>query len=687
MSLGGIIGGVLGGIVGFFIGGPTGVLYGASIGFSLGLAIDPITPDITGAGTPLPDELDLMPSNIGVPLPDLVGTGKILGHLLCFGKERVVAITVEVEGGCFSSDEDYITGYKYYMSWAVGIVSGPVNILYAVYRNDDVVWEGELELPISGGQETISLNGMGSAVFYFGTDDQIANSKVGEILGDATFNSPFRHLCWCFLDDCYIGEFNRCPTMKFIVGKSPVMSFSVNNVIQVYDYNPMHALWYIFHDLAGLPEEWLHSTDFAIAAATLSSETRGICCLFANQQSVLDFLESITNHIDGLIRYGSDGKFHPKLIREDYIVDDLLLIDEDVMLDNPTLTRKSWIDTINEMRVQYSEIIQVPSEGFVYYHDLSIPAIIEFKNGVETRRLTLGVADNQGGTSAALDTINGKGYWKVQNTVILEVDLENMVELRRYDAVSAYNLKGLAIDMASRILYYTNRTLSISELNGIHIDDWTSIGSPIVLDGALGVISPLIFEPLYRNLYTFQYSAWSRVYQRDVDGVEALMYADVWPSSIHSIFSAAEEGVLFVGGDAANGATIKKLEIPVLGAIIQHEAPDVGIPSSVYSGAYDAVNGFAYFVTYSVPCFLIKWPIGAGDVQTLQLSDDGSYSALYSTVISVRDKKLYIGMHCIAEDDFRLIIVDLNTFVISSVLTKTSGDGSLTCGLCYEHFR
>ena len=359
MSIGGLIGGVVGGIVGFFIGGPAGILYGAAIGFSLGLAIDPITPDVPVAGTPLPVGSQVMLSEIGGPLPDLVGTGQITGHLLCFGNERVETIMTEVPGGKGGGSPDpYVSGYKYYMSWAVGIVAGPVDKLYTIYRNEDVIWEGELNLPASGGQETIVIDGMGSAIFYFGTADQIANSKVGALIDDETFNSPYRHFCWCFFDDCYIGEFNRCPTMKFVLGKYPVIAFSAHNIIQTYDYNPMHTIWYALHDLAGLSESWLHTEDFAAAALTLANETRGICCLFTQQQNTLDYLESVNNHIDGIIRYGSDGKFHPKLIRDDYVVDDLPLIDENVMLEEPTLNRKSWIDTINEMKVQYTELIK-----------------------------------------------------------------------------------------------------------------------------------------------------------------------------------------------------------------------------------------------------------------------------------------------------------------------------------------
>jgi alpha-tubulin suppressor-like RCC1 family protein len=59
------------------------------------------------------------------------------------------------------------------------------------------------------------------------------------------------------------------------------------------------------------------------------------------------------------MRYGIDGTFHPKLIRNDYTVGSLPSIDESVMLEPPAMSRKSWIETVNELKVQYSEIIDV----------------------------------------------------------------------------------------------------------------------------------------------------------------------------------------------------------------------------------------------------------------------------------------------------------------------------------------
>lgn len=362
MSVGSFFGAVAGGIIGFVVtgGNPWGALYGASIGFGLGMAIDPMTPDMPSVGAP--DQMtQVMSSTVGDPVPDLAGTGKIAGHLLCYGKERAEPVYSTSSGGGGKGGppepQPQITGYKYYMSWVLGIVAGPVDTLYAIYKGEDVVWEGELNCPASGGKETIVLSGIGSVDFCFGTADQVANSKVGEIISDATLNTPYRNMCWAFFDDCYIGEYNRTPTMKFIVKKIPENAFSTKHEIQAYDSNPAHVMWYILHDLTGLPESWLYSADFAAIASTLYSECRGISVLFDRQQNALNYLESINNHIDNIIRYDIDGKFHPKLIRDDYTVGDLPLIDENVMLDESTFNRKSWIDTLNEMKVQYSEIL------------------------------------------------------------------------------------------------------------------------------------------------------------------------------------------------------------------------------------------------------------------------------------------------------------------------------------------
>jgi hypothetical protein len=68
-------------------------------------------------------------------------------------------------------------------------------------------------------------------------------------------------------------------------------------------------------------------------------------------------LESLLNHIDGVLRWGIDGRLHLKLMRDDEDTDLMQVVDESIMLDDFGLERKSWLDTQNEIKVQYPLLV------------------------------------------------------------------------------------------------------------------------------------------------------------------------------------------------------------------------------------------------------------------------------------------------------------------------------------------
>jgi len=370
MTTGMIIGGILGGVIGAFF-GPAGIYYGATIGFGIGAMVDPLTPDMPAPGQPELGNLNISTSSEGLPIKDVLGTTKIAqGNILWYGAQHVVEITEEVETGGKGGGgtEELVTGHNFYVSWALGICIGPVDTLYTIYNGDDVVWSGELNRPLAGGEETIILTDMGSMTFYFGTADQVANVTLTSKLEDATLSPAYRHQCYAFFNDCCTGKYERIPTMKFVLRKCPTFAFNANETIQTYDYNPAHAKYYILNTLLEIPTTYLNATAFSDEADTLSTEERGISICFNAQGPALNtYLEPILAHIDGILRWGNDGKFHPKLIRADEAVGALPSFDENDMLDTLELNRKSWYDTKNEIKVQYSERIITggitPAEG------------------------------------------------------------------------------------------------------------------------------------------------------------------------------------------------------------------------------------------------------------------------------------------------------------------------------------
>ena len=367
MSTGGIVGGVVGAVAGFIYGGPYGAWVGFTLGFGLGSMIDPIKPDVPTPGQPNIGELVVNTAQEGLVVPDVLGTTKLNGNIVWFDNDRTTEITEQQEtpggkGGGGSSSQTVVTGYQYYLTWAMVLCIGPVDKLYTIYANDDVVWSGDLSRP-GGGVSTLTLAGMGSVTFYWGTDDHTANSTIAGFLDDTTLNVPYRNQCWMLFNDNTIGDHNRAPTIKVVLGKFPTFGFNSNNTIDIYDYNPAHAIYYITNTMANMPATYLDDTTFSGVAETMNTESRGVSILFDSYQTSETYVESILQHIKGIIRFSNNGKFSLKLIRNDMDTNDMITFNADELLtDDYEYSRKSWVDTVNEVRLQYAQRVITEEE-------------------------------------------------------------------------------------------------------------------------------------------------------------------------------------------------------------------------------------------------------------------------------------------------------------------------------------
>lgn len=134
-----------------------------------------------------------------------------------------------------------------------------------------------------------------------------------------------------------------------------------------FDYNPAHALWYLIAH-SGIPESLLNEESFLAAAITLYNEERGISARLTAEQDVKALVNQILSHINGLILWGTDGKFHLVLIRDDYVIEDLPVVNENVIIDKPMFNRASWPETYGEIKIQYSKRIYPPA-GMRYYQE------------------------------------------------------------------------------------------------------------------------------------------------------------------------------------------------------------------------------------------------------------------------------------------------------------------------------
>lgn len=352
MSLGGILGAIVGGVIGFYTGGPVGALKGIMIGYTIGAGVDmlvnPYVPDRPSPGQPDTSSLSINSIEEGGSIIDALGTTKISrANFIWMGRNRSEALeeTVEYEvpSGCGSKkkSETYTTGYRYYLTWALGICVGPIDEVVAILKDDDqLIWAGSIT-----STSTINIKDVGSADFYFGEDSQPINTNI------ASYN--YKGLAYVYFDDCFIGEYNRGFIAKFIIRKTPSFSFNSHNRIGAYDYNPAHALWYILTEMVGLEEDYLDDASFSAVADTLYNEGIGIGISFTDQVTAETYIESILGHISGMLVYGNNSRLHLKLMRKDVLIENLPVVTENMLLEEPEINRTGWGETINELKIQF----------------------------------------------------------------------------------------------------------------------------------------------------------------------------------------------------------------------------------------------------------------------------------------------------------------------------------------------
>lgn len=359
MSTGQIVGVVAGAVIGFVIGGPVGAMWGAAIGFGLGSALG-TQPDSDVPGMQ-PQEMQINLAKEGTILPDILGTPKCVGHIIWHyvDGDRVVEETEEQAGGKGGGSQEIITGYEYFATWAVGLCMGPVDKLFTIYKDDKVAWHGELSCPVSGGKETISITGMGSVDFYFGTADHEVSSYMSERVSDSTKMPAYRNQCFAIFKDCSIGATNRVPSMSCILQKTPTVAplSDADKDIETYDYNASHAIAYVMTEMIGISSAYIDSGSFEAAATKFRAESIGLSIHFGQTNSGMTYVESILQHVGAMLRYSGEAKWHLHLWRADEAVAGLPSIDESVMLDEPSLTRKTWLETLNQVNIQYSRRI------------------------------------------------------------------------------------------------------------------------------------------------------------------------------------------------------------------------------------------------------------------------------------------------------------------------------------------
>lgn len=237
--------------------------------------------------------------------------------------------------------KEVTVGYKYYVGMHFVLCHGPVDNVSAVWVDERLAWSGAN----TGGTISISQADLfggekreggisGNVTIAMGDVAQTTDSYLVSKLGAAI--PAFRGVVSAILNQVYIGTNPYLKPWKFRVTRiqkglrGNTQWYSAKAAIG-QDMNPIH----IIREALTNPEWGMGygdgdmGTSFTTAADTLYSESFGLSFLWTRETAIEDFIKMVISHIDGALYVDrTTGKFEIKMIRGDYSLGSLLLLDE-----------------------------------------------------------------------------------------------------------------------------------------------------------------------------------------------------------------------------------------------------------------------------------------------------------------------------------------------------------------------
>lgn len=353
-------------------------------------------PNIENAKAAKFGDLQFPRSKFGDPLPLFWGTVRQKSPItLWYGDYRPEPITTKVKTGLFSSKR-VTTGYKIYIGIDCLLAIGPSVVLKTIWADNKLVWQGTLtggdiyiNLPdLFGGTEK-SGGLVGTVTFYNGSynpnQDPYLISKIGPNV--PAYNAFARALFKSF----YIGTQTTPKAFSFEIQKlTTALHATYSKMPNGLDANPMEIAYDAIvskYGKLGNLEADLELTSFVNCAQTLYNEGLGMSLLVQSAITGKDLLEEVFRVADGVLYQDpATSKIIAKLIRDDYDVNTLLVLDESSILKLSNFQKTTWENTFNQCRVTFKDRLNSYDDSVGIEQDY---ANIAFQGRIKSTELSM----------------------------------------------------------------------------------------------------------------------------------------------------------------------------------------------------------------------------------------------------------------------------------------------------------
>jgi len=256
--------------------------------------------------------------------------------------------------------KEYTVGYRYFIGMHMVFCQTPDKLLKIRVGDRELV-----NATITGSQRGFSVNKpklfggedheggiVGNIDIDFGEDSQTVNPYLQSKL-PGNIVPAFRGVLGLVLNQTYVSAKN--PYFKkwdVQVQRMPAKGWYDTKAQIGNQANPIHILYEVITENS-IGE--IDDASFRAAADTLYNENFGLSFLWKGG-SIRRFMDEIINHIGGVLYVRpTTGKFYVKLVRDDYTISNLPVLDETNIISLESYQRRTLSDTINQITVKYIE--------------------------------------------------------------------------------------------------------------------------------------------------------------------------------------------------------------------------------------------------------------------------------------------------------------------------------------------
>ncbi|MES0340692.1 MAG: phage tail protein [Candidatus Humimicrobiaceae bacterium] len=312
------------------------------------------------------------------------------------------------------SSKKSTVGYKYYLGMHLALCHGPVSRLNQIIVGERVAFSGAVTYNrVSGlpadSEKLIPVNApdlfggkkkeggvAGNVDICFGASNQNINAYLSSKLDpfDVVPIPAFRGITCLVLNQCYVAagspypkpwwaSLTRFPEEDWYEATADIDSGSANGAHIVRE-TLLNEDWGL-----GYPVEIIDDVSFKAVADTLYAEGFGLSYILAGQGNVEEFIQEVIKTVNGVLFTDREtGKFKLKLIRDDYVIGELLSLGPDNIIEYSSFQRAQPAEMINEISVIYrrkadysdasstfQDLASVVTQGAVISHTMQFPGI------------------------------------------------------------------------------------------------------------------------------------------------------------------------------------------------------------------------------------------------------------------------------------------------------------------------